>query len=211
MNAQLTDTERSHLRRALQLAEGGRGRVSPNPLVGAVIARGEEVIGEGYHAALGDLHAERAALQSCRGAGREALAATMYVTLEPCAHHGRQPPCTEAILAAGIERVVIASEDPSAVADGAGPTILREAGVEVVFAGGEEALAARLLNQSFRKYARSAQPLVILKLAMSLDGQTVVGDGDSPLDLQRAKPVAGRALAGRTRRGGGGNRHRLSR
>jgi diaminohydroxyphosphoribosylaminopyrimidine deaminase/5-amino-6-(5-phosphoribosylamino)uracil reductase len=104
----------------------------------------------------------------------------MYVTLEPCAHTGRQPPCTEAILAAGISRVVIASEDPSEKAAGRGPGILRDGGVEVEFAAGEEATAARLLNQPFRKHARTGLPLVTLKLAMSLDGRTTTAPGDSP-------------------------------
>jgi diaminohydroxyphosphoribosylaminopyrimidine deaminase / 5-amino-6-(5-phosphoribosylamino)uracil reductase len=161
----------------LELAEGGRGRVSPNPLVGAVIVRDGEVIGEGFHAALGDLHAERAALADC---GEDPRGATMYVTLEPCAHQGRQPPCTEAILEAGIGRVVIASDDPSEKAAGRGPGILRDGGVEVELAAGEEATAARLLNQSFRKHARTGLPLVTLKLAMSLDGQTETLPGDSP-------------------------------
>jgi diaminohydroxyphosphoribosylaminopyrimidine deaminase/5-amino-6-(5-phosphoribosylamino)uracil reductase len=104
----------------------------------------------------------------------------MYVTLEPCAHTGRQPPCTEAILEAGISRVVIASDDPSEKAAGRGPGILRDGGVEVEFAAGEEATAARLLNQPFRKHARTGLPLVTLKLAMSLDGQTSTAPGDSP-------------------------------
>ncbi len=104
----------------------------------------------------------------------------MYVTLEPCAHTGRQPPCTEAILEAGISRVVIASEDPSEKAAGRGPGILRDGGVEVEFAAGEEATAARLLNQPFRKHARTGLPLVTLKLAMSLDGRTSTAPGDSP-------------------------------
>jgi diaminohydroxyphosphoribosylaminopyrimidine deaminase / 5-amino-6-(5-phosphoribosylamino)uracil reductase len=104
----------------------------------------------------------------------------MYVTLEPCAHTGRQPPCTEAILEAGISRVVIASEDPSQKAAGRGPGILRDGGVEVEFAAGEEATAARLLNQPFRKHARTGLPLVTLKLAMSLDGRTSTAPGDSP-------------------------------
>jgi diaminohydroxyphosphoribosylaminopyrimidine deaminase / 5-amino-6-(5-phosphoribosylamino)uracil reductase len=104
----------------------------------------------------------------------------MYVTLEPCAHTGRQPPCTEAILEAGISRVVIASEDPSEKAAGHGPGILRDGGVEVEFTAGEEATAARLLNQPFRKHARTGLPLVILKLAMSLDGRTSTAPGDSP-------------------------------
>src|SRR5437763_6788589 len=94
-----TEQEASYLRRALALAEGGRGRVSPNPLVGAVLVRDGEVIGEGFHSELGELHAEVAAIEDCRSRGLEPRGATMYVTLEPCAHEGRQPPCTEAILA----------------------------------------------------------------------------------------------------------------
>ncbi len=180
MNAQLTGTDRSHLARALELAEGGRGRVSPNPLVGAVVVRGGEVIGEGFHAELGGLHAERAALADCERRGEDPAGATMYVTLEPCAHTGRQPPCTEAILEAGIARVVIASDDPSEKAAGRGPGILRDGGVEVELAAGEEATAARLLNQPFRKHARTGLPLVTLKLAMSLDGRTSAPPGDSP-------------------------------
>jgi diaminohydroxyphosphoribosylaminopyrimidine deaminase/5-amino-6-(5-phosphoribosylamino)uracil reductase len=180
MNAQLTDTDRAHLRRALELAEGGLGRVSPNPLVGAVVVHDGEVLGEGFHAELGGLHAERAALEDCRRRGGEPAGATMYVTLEPCAHEGRQPPCVEAILAAGIGRVVIGCEDPSEKASGRGPGMLRDGGVEVAFAAGEEATAARLLNQPFRKHARSGLPLVTLKLAMSLDGRTTTAPGDSP-------------------------------
>src|ERR1700704_5631841 len=106
MKNQLTQTDGTYLGRALELAEGGRGKVSPNPLVGAVLVRDGEVIGEGFHAELGGLHAERAALEDCRSRGEDPAGATMYVTLEPCAHQGRQPPCTEAILAAGIARVV---------------------------------------------------------------------------------------------------------
>ncbi|HEY5052436.1 MAG TPA: bifunctional diaminohydroxyphosphoribosylaminopyrimidine deaminase/5-amino-6-(5-phosphoribosylamino)uracil reductase RibD [Solirubrobacterales bacterium] len=180
MSAQQTDIERLHLRRALELAEGGRGRVSPNPLVGAVIVKGGEVIGEGFHAELGGLHAERAALEDCQSRGEDPAGATMCVTLEPCAHQGRQPPCVEAILEAGIARVVIASEDPSEKAAGRGPGVLRDSGVEVEFAAGEEAGAARLLNQPFRKHARTGLPLVTLKMAISLDGQTSTPAGDSP-------------------------------
>jgi diaminohydroxyphosphoribosylaminopyrimidine deaminase/5-amino-6-(5-phosphoribosylamino)uracil reductase len=173
-------TDSEFLQRALTLAEGGRGRVSPNPLVGAVIVRHSRVIGEGFHAELGDLHAERAALADCRQRGEDPVGATMYVTLEPCAHQGRQPPCVEAILEAGIGRVVIASDDPSEKAAGRGPGILRDGGIEVVFASGAEATAARRLNQPFRKHARTGLPLVVLKMAMSLDGQTSTAAGDSP-------------------------------
>ena len=180
MNPQLNATDQAHLRRALELAEGGRGRVSPNPLVGAVIVRDGEVIGEGFHAELGGAHAERAALRDCERRGEDPAGATMYVTLEPCAHHGRQPPCAEAILAARIGRVVIASEDPTEKASGRGPGILRDGGVEVAFAAGAEAAVARLLNQPFRKHARTGLPLVVLKLAMSLDGRTSTAPGEGP-------------------------------
>jgi len=139
-----------------------------------------QVIGEGFHAELGDLHAERAALADCRERGDDPAGATMYVTLEPCAHEGRQPPCVEAILEAGIGRVVIASDDPSEKAAGRGPGILRDGGVEVAFASGAEATAARRLNQPFRKHARTGLPLVVLKMAMSLDGETSTAPGDSP-------------------------------
>jgi diaminohydroxyphosphoribosylaminopyrimidine deaminase/5-amino-6-(5-phosphoribosylamino)uracil reductase len=180
MAAPLTATDATHLQRALELAEGGRGRVSPNPLVGAVVVRDGEVIGEGFHAEVGSLHAERAALADCERRGADPRGATMYVTLEPCAHQGRQPPCVEAILEAGLARVVVASEDPSEKAAGRGPGILRDGGVEVDFAAGAEAAAARLLNQPFRKHARTGMPHVVLKLAMSLDGQTTTAPGDSP-------------------------------
>ena len=144
------------------------------------MVRDGELIGEGFHAELGDLHAERAALADCESRGEDPAGATMYVTLEPCAHQGRQPPCVDAILEAGIERVVVASDDPSDKASGRGPGMLRDGGVGVEFAAGEEATAARLLNQPFRKHARTGLPLVTLKLAMSLDGQTETPAGDSP-------------------------------
>ena len=193
MNSQLTVTDRSHLKRALELAEGGRGRVSPNPLVGAVIVKDGEVVGEGFHAELGGLHAERVALEDCRRRGEDPAGATMYATLEPCAHQGRQPPCTEAILEAEIGRVVIASEDPSEKAAGRGPGILRDGGVKVDFAAGEEAAAARLLNQPFRKHARTGLPLVTLKMAMSLDGRTSAAPGDSQwISGQRSRDLVHR-------------------
>jgi diaminohydroxyphosphoribosylaminopyrimidine deaminase / 5-amino-6-(5-phosphoribosylamino)uracil reductase len=174
-----TELQAAHLRRALELAEGGRGRVSPNPLVGAVLARDQEVIGEGFHAELGGLHAERAAIEDCRARGNDPAGATLYVTLEPCAHTGRQPPCTEAILEAEIARVVYASEDPTEKAAGRGPGMLRDEGVEVELAEGAEAALARLLNQPFRKRARTGRPLVTYKAAMSLDGRVAAPSGDS--------------------------------
>lgn len=178
-SATFTATDRAHLRRALELAGGGRGRVSPNPLVGAVLVRDGEVLGEGFHAELGGLHAETAALADCRKAGNEPTGATLYVTLEPCAHQGRQPPCAEAILEAGIARVVIGCDDPSERSSGRGPGILRDGGVDVGFADGAEATAARLLNQPFRKHARTGRPAVTLKSALTLDGRTASASGDS--------------------------------
>ncbi|MET0558795.1 MAG: bifunctional diaminohydroxyphosphoribosylaminopyrimidine deaminase/5-amino-6-(5-phosphoribosylamino)uracil reductase RibD [Solirubrobacterales bacterium] len=180
MNSQLTSADRQYLRRALELAERGRGRVSPNPLVGAVVVRDGVAIGEGWHAEVGGLHAERAALADCEGRGGDPAGATMYVTLEPCAHQGRQPPCVDALLEAGISRVVIAADDPSEKTAGRGPAILREAGVAVDFADDPEAGAARLLNQPFRKHARTGRPFATLKLAISLDGQIATTPGDSP-------------------------------
>ena len=180
MNAVVTEQDRLHLARALELAERGRGRVNPNPLVGAVIVSPQsEVIGEGWHAELGAAHAERAALEDCRTRGEDPAGATVYVTLEPCAHHGRQPPCAEALVAAGVGRVVYASDDPSEKANGRGPGVLRDEGIDVVAAEGAEAAAARRLNQAFRKHARTGRPLVILKSAMTLDGRTATPAGDS--------------------------------
>src|SRR5215207_9408197 len=125
------DTDVAHLARAIELAERGRGRVSPNPMVGAVVARDGKVLGEGFHAAYGQAHAERAALDACTADPR---GATLYVSLEPCCHHGQTPPCTEAIIEAGIARVVVASDDPTEKASGRGLGILRDEGIEVVIA-----------------------------------------------------------------------------
>jgi diaminohydroxyphosphoribosylaminopyrimidine deaminase/5-amino-6-(5-phosphoribosylamino)uracil reductase len=174
-----TDQERLHLRRALELAAGGHGRVSPNPMVGAVLTREGQVIGEGFHAELGGLHAEVVAIEDSRRRGLDPAGATMFVTLEPCAHHGRQPPCVDAILDAGIARVVVASDDPTEKASGRGPEILRGAGVAVDFVEGEEADLARLLNQPFRKRARTGRPVVALKSAVTLDGRVATAGGDS--------------------------------
>ena len=179
MPASLTELDRTFLARASELAERGRGRVSPNPTVGAVVVRDGEVIGEGWHAELGGLHAERAALADCAQRGAEPAGATVYVTLEPCAHTGRQPPCASALVEARVARVVYASDDPSAKASGRGPGMLRDEGIEVVQADGPEAAAARLAIQPFRKHARTGTPLVTLKSAVTLDGRTATGAGDS--------------------------------
>ncbi len=174
-----TDQDRTHLRRALELAAGGHGRVSPNPMVGAVLVRDGQVLGEGFHAELGGRHAEVEAIEDSRARGIDPAGATLLVTLEPCAHQGRQPPCVDAIRDAGIARVVVASDDPSEKASGRGPEILREAGVEVELVDGEDAEAARLLNQPFRKHARTGRPLVVMKSAITLDGRVATAGGDS--------------------------------
>ena len=173
-------TEAALLRRAIELAAGGAGSVAPNPLVGAVVVKDGEVIGEGFHAELGGPHAEVAALADCAARGNDPAGATMIVTLEPCAHHGRQPPCTDAIVAAGIGRVVIGADDPTEKASGRGPGILRDEGIEVAFAEGADAAAARRLDQAFRKHARTGRPLVLHKAAASLDGATTMPAGSSP-------------------------------
>jgi diaminohydroxyphosphoribosylaminopyrimidine deaminase / 5-amino-6-(5-phosphoribosylamino)uracil reductase len=165
-----------HLLRAVELAHLTRGQTSPNPMVGAVIVKDGRVIGEGSTQPPGEAHAERMALAACE---EDPSGATLYVSLEPCAHHGRTPPCTEAILEAGIRRVVIASDDPTTKAAGRGPGILRDGGVEVVWDDGDVAEAARLLNQPFRKHARTGRPLVVFKSAMTLDGKVATVTGDS--------------------------------
>jgi diaminohydroxyphosphoribosylaminopyrimidine deaminase/5-amino-6-(5-phosphoribosylamino)uracil reductase len=172
-----TDDDEAYLARAMELAERGAGRVSPNPVVGAVIARDGSVLGEGWHKEYGGPHAEVNAIADAGAA--DLSGATLYVSLEPCCHHGRQPPCTDAILEAGIRRVVVAGDDPSSKAAGRGLGILRDEGVDVDVAGGELSSRARLQNQAFRKHARTGRPLVVFKSAMSLDGKVATHAGDS--------------------------------
>ena len=173
-----TDTDSVHLARAIELAEGGRGAATPNPLVGAVVVSpAGDVIGEGFHTRYGGLHAEREALAAC--AGSETRGATMYVSLEPCCHEGKTPPCTDAILEAGLARIVVGSDDPTEKASGRGLGILRDEGVEVVIADGPLAAQARLLNQPFRKHARTGRPWVLFKSAVTLDGKVATRTGDS--------------------------------
>jgi diaminohydroxyphosphoribosylaminopyrimidine deaminase/5-amino-6-(5-phosphoribosylamino)uracil reductase len=172
-----TEIDQRHLARAIELAQRGRGLVSPNPLAGAVIARDEVLLGEGYHSAFGAPHAEVEAIQAAAGA--DLRDATMYISLEPCAHHGKTPPCTDAIIEAGISRVVVASDDPSEHGHGRGLGVLRDEGVEVEVASGELAAQAKLVNQPFRKHARTGRPWVLFKSAMTLDGKVATGGGDS--------------------------------
>ena len=171
-----TERDARHLLRTIELAGRARGQTSPNPIVGAVVVKHGRVIGEGITQPPGEAHAERMALGACE---EDPVGATMYVSLEPCAHQGRTPPCTDAIVEAGIARVVIASDDPTPKAAGRGPGILRDEGVEVSFVDGEIAEAARLINQPFRKHARVGRPLVVLKSAMTLDGKVATRTGDS--------------------------------
>jgi diaminohydroxyphosphoribosylaminopyrimidine deaminase / 5-amino-6-(5-phosphoribosylamino)uracil reductase len=176
--AQMSVTERDqrHLQRAIELAAEARGRTSPNPLVGAVIVKGGRVIGEGFHSAAGQPHAEREAIAA---ATEDPAGGTMYVSLEPCCHEGRTPPCTDAIVEAGIARVVVASDDPTDKASGRGLGILRDEGVTVDTVDGDLAESARMLNQPFRKHAKTGRPLVIWKAAMTLDGKVATSTGDS--------------------------------
>ncbi|HEX4717472.1 MAG TPA: bifunctional diaminohydroxyphosphoribosylaminopyrimidine deaminase/5-amino-6-(5-phosphoribosylamino)uracil reductase RibD [Thermoleophilaceae bacterium] len=188
-----TERDLKHLRRSLELAAMAQGQTSPNPLVGAVIVKHGKTIGEGFHAAAGEPHAERMALAAC---SEDPAGATMYVSLEPCAHHGRTPPCTDAIVEAKLARVVVASADPTAKASGRGLGILRDEGIRVDLADGEIAGAARLLNQPFLKRARTGRPLVLLKYAMTLDGKVATRTGDSKWisnELSRARSHRWRA------------------
>ena len=185
-----TETDRLHLARSIELAERGTGRVTPNPVVGAVLVRDGVVLGEGWHAELGGPHAEVNAISEANG---DTEGATLYVSLEPCCHHGRTPPCTDAILEARIARVVVASDDPTEKAAGRGLGILRDEGVEVVVADGELAARARLLNQAFRKHARTGRPWVLFKSAMTLDGKVATRTGDSKwISSEESRSIAHR-------------------
>src|SRR3954464_9888791 len=185
MNA-VNATDAPLLERAIELAQRGVGQVTPNPNVGAVVARDGEVVGEGWHEVFGGPHAEVNAL---RAAGEAAREATLYVSLEPCCHQGKTPPCTDAIVEAGgapaggpppdPAREAVASDDPTEKASGRGLGILRDEGVEVVVADGELAALARLGNQAFRKHARTGRPGVLFKSAMTLDGKVATQAGDS--------------------------------
>ena len=155
------------LARALELAERGRGTTHPNPIVGALIVQNGEVVGEGWHERKGEPHAEVVALEA---AGERARGSTLYVTMEPCTHHGSTPPCTEAVLAAGVTRVVAASLDPNLRAGG-GLEVLRRAGVEVENA---DLFEARVQNEAWRTWVSRGRPFVVYKAAMTLDGRLTV-------------------------------------
>jgi diaminohydroxyphosphoribosylaminopyrimidine deaminase / 5-amino-6-(5-phosphoribosylamino)uracil reductase len=158
---------------ALELAERGRRTTKPNPVVGAVVVADGEVVGEGWHERAGEAHAEVIALES---AGERARGATLYVTLEPCSHHGRTPPCVDAILAAGVARVVVGAADPNPKTAGQGFARLREGGVEVELLDGELARQARRQNEAWRTWIASGRPFVTYKAAVTLDGRVAVPD-----------------------------------
>ncbi len=188
-----TDTDKLFLSRAIELARNGAGAVKPNPVVGAVVVRDGEVLGEGWHQEYGGLHAEVNAIEACGMA--DLAAATLYVSLEPCCHHGKTPPCTEAILQAGIRRVVVASDDPTEKASGRGLGILRDEGVEVVVADGELAASARLLNQAFRKHARVGTPMGAVQVGDDARRQggyrAAATRSGSPANRAACSPTAG--------------------
>jgi diaminohydroxyphosphoribosylaminopyrimidine deaminase/5-amino-6-(5-phosphoribosylamino)uracil reductase len=163
------------MREALDLAREGRALATPNPMVGAVLAQGSEVVGRGFHTYAGVRHGEIVALDE---AGDKASGATLYVNLEPCAHHGRTPPCVDAIIAAGVTRVVAALEDPNPEVSGAGFRRLREAGIEVEMAP-EFAAEAAKLNEPFLHFMRTGRPLVTLKTAITLDGKISAPDDNA--------------------------------
>lgn len=163
-----------YMRMALDLAAKGAGYVSPNPMVGAVVVKGGEVVGRGYHQAVGGPHAE---VNAIADAGDQARGATIYVTMEPCNHFGRTPPCTRKILEAGIQKVVVAMADPNPDVAGGGNAFLKSQGIEVVC--GLCATEATRLNESFIKFVQTKRPFVVLKIAATLDGRIATRTGDA--------------------------------
>ncbi len=163
-----------YMKRALKLAEMGIGFTNPNPLVGAVIVKNGKVIGEGYHEVYGSHHAE---INAFKNATEEVKGATMYVTLEPCSHYGKTPPCARAIVENGIKKVVIGLKDPNPLVSGKGIKILQDAGIEVVTGVLEE--EGKKLNEVFLKYITTSTPFCVMKTAMTLDGKIAAYTGDS--------------------------------
>lgn len=166
-----------YMRKAMELAEKGKGNTNPNPMVGAVVVKEGKIIGSGYHEKYGELHAERNALLDCKRRGEETKGATIYVTLEPCCHYGKTPPCTEAILEAGISRVVVGARDSNPKVAGGGIALLRKHGVEVTEGVLEE--ECRRQNRIFFHYMEQKMPYVIMKYAMTLDGKIATTSGKS--------------------------------
>lgn len=166
--------DEDYMKLALELAQKGVGSVNPNPMVGAVIVKNDKVIGQGYHERYGELHAERNALKSCTDSPE---GATMYVTLEPCCHQGKTPPCTEAIIESGISKVVIGSSDPNPLVSGKGIQILKNHGIKIVKGVMKEECDA--LNFVFFHYIKTKTPYVVMKYAMTIDGKIATRTGKS--------------------------------
>jgi len=191
---EFTARDHAHMARALQLAERAAFTTQPNPMVGCVVADGDQVLGEGWHVRAGEPHAEVHALREAAGRAR---GATAYVTLEPCAHHGRTPPCADALVAAGVTRVVAACRDPYHQVSGQGFAKLQAAGITVEY--GLMEAAARHLNRGFFSRMERGRPWVRVKLGMSLDGRTALASGESKWitsDAARADVMRWRARAG---------------
>lgn len=169
-------SERTHLIRACELAERGRGHVSPNPAVGAVVLQGDQAVGEGWHEGPGLAHAEPVAIAA---AGEATRGATLVCTLEPCSHTGRTGPCTQAIIDAGIARVVVGALDPLERTRGQGVRVLQDAGIEVAVADGDDAVRAREAASAFLTWAATGRPEVLLKMAASLDGRVATRTGNT--------------------------------
>lgn len=169
--------DRKYMLRAIELAVKGTGRTNPNPLVGAVIVKDGRIIGEGYHEKYGQLHAERNALANCRARGENPEGAAIYVTLEPCCHYGKTPPCTEAIIEHKLAKVIIGSRDPNPLVAGKGAAILREAGIEVV----EDFMKTECdeINPVFFHFMTTGAPYVVMKYAMTMDGKIATHTGES--------------------------------
>ncbi len=194
-----TPADSAHMARALQLAARGLYSAHPNPMVGCVVVAGDEVVGEGWHERAGEEHAE---INALREAGARAAGATVYVSLEPCAHHGKTPPCAEALVEAGVARVVAAMEDPYSEVAGRGLEYLRNAGIET--AVGLMESAATALNEGFVSRVKHGRPFVRMKVATSIDGATAMDSGESQWitgtaarrDVQKLRARSGAVMTG---------------
>ena len=184
-----------YMRHACELAVRASGNTNPNPLVGAVVVRDGTVIGEGFHERYGELHAERRALVDCHERGEDPSGATIYVTLEPCSHHGHQPPCADALVEAGVKRVVIGSSDPNPLVAGKGVKRLRAAGIEVL--EGVERDRCDAINQVFFHFITTGRPYVVCKWAMTADGRIASASGDARWVTGELSRAHGHALRNR--------------